>query len=655
MKHDKKPSIRRVWKDDRGVVAILVAAGIFAFVGFGALVVDLAYLFNAKFALQAATNAAALAGAQDIGTGGTPLTTAKNYSAYTGDMNALSNITVASPTVSITCLSGWGIACSTNQTPATSANIIEVTQTATVPVFFANLFHAPPWSISATAVASPKGGAVGPFNVAFIQDTTGSMGSLSGGTTAKACAGFSSAVDCATAGIQTLLKELWPCAPGTCGTSTPTPFDEVALFVFPPVTNAGQAAVDIGCTAPVTATYYSGVANTASAATTTSTLSLTTTMSNADPLPSGDDPAFNTGSPWAVVTDAGTPTSANTTSGKTLTFPTGVITAKVTPGLTVQDMTNPSAISSGTTVSGTTGTTVTLSKNVVATVNKLDLITFGTSIPAGTGSWPWWGTGTTMSSVTLPTTAVMSASPTGADILKGDTIITAPLYQIVGFGYDFGTSDPATTLNASSNIVKVTKPGCLGTPGGLGTYYADAIGAAQSALVAVQTARIASGQPGGQNVIILLSDGAAGSNFPPSSGKDQMGPLESVNYTQQCHAAITAAQNAAAAGKTVAAAGTWVFAIYFDDGSNTCSDTTSITACSAMQKIANTPIPTAPYYFNDPTKFFSTDGGSGTCPSTANPNYSTVANIFGGGIGGALTNARLIPAACVSASPPAGC
>lgn len=217
MKHDKKPSIRRVWKDDRGVVAILVAAGIFAFVGFGALVVDLAYLFNAKFALQAATNAAALAGAQDIGTGGTPLTTAKNYSAYTGDMNALSNITVASPTVSITCLSGWGIACSTNQTPATSANIIEVTQTATVPVFFANLFHAPPWSISATAVASPKGGAVGPFNVAFIQDTTGSMGSLSGGTTAKACAGFSSAVDCATAGIQTLLKSSGPVPRGPAG------------------------------------------------------------------------------------------------------------------------------------------------------------------------------------------------------------------------------------------------------------------------------------------------------------------------------------------------------------------------------------------------------------------------------------------------------
>ena len=601
MKQDQEPSLRQVWKDRRGVVAILAALGIFAFVGFGAIVVDVAYVIDAHFALQAATNAAALAGAQDIGSGGTPLTTAKNYSAYTGDMNAISNITVAAPTVSITCLSGWGIACSTNQTPATSANIIEVTETATVPVFFANLFHAPPWSISATAVASAKGGAVGPFNVAFILDTTASMASLSGGTTGSACAGFSSAVDCAADGIQTLLKELWPCVQGTCGASTPTPFDEVALFVFPPVTNAGQATADIGCTSPIippqlptTAPWsssggagYSGVVNTASTATTTSTLSLATSMTAAT--------AFNTGSPWAVVTDAGTPTNAATPkTSKTLTFPKNVATTKITPGMTIQDITTPSAIAPGTTVtsvtpSSTGNSTVIMSAFATGSgVASGDWIAFGTSIPAGTGSWPWWGTGTTISSVTLPTTAVMSASPTGADILNGDTIITAPLYQIVGFGDDFGTSDPATTLNTSSNIVKVTKPGCLKAPGGLGTYYADAIGAAQSALVAEQTARKNAGQPAGTNVIILLSDGAA------SSSSAQMGPLESANINSECHAAITAAQNAAAAGKTVAAAGTWVFAIYFDDGSNTCSDTTSITSCSAMQQIANTPIPTVP-------------------------------------------------------------
>ena len=93
----------------------------------------------------------------------------------------------------------------------------------------------------------------------------------------------------------------------SCGGATPV--DRVALFTFPPVTNAAQATADIGCTNPQIATYYSGVANTTSAATPTSskTLSLATAMTAKT--------AFNTGSPWAVVSDAGTPTSAPTTSG----------------------------------------------------------------------------------------------------------------------------------------------------------------------------------------------------------------------------------------------------------------------------------------------------------------------------------------------------
>ena len=181
--------------------------------------------------------------------------------------------------------------------------------------------------------------------------------------------------------------------------------------------------------------------------------------------------------------------------------------AQITAGMTIRDTTNPSAIPSGTTVlsNSTGGNSVTMSNSATGSgVASNDLITFGTSIPAGTGSWPWWGTGTTISSVTLPTTAVMSASPnsspTGPGILKGDNIIAAPLYQIVGFANDYRTSDTAS-LNTSSNIVKITGSGCLKTPGGLGTYYADAITAAQNALVAEQAARVAAGGQGGTNVI----------------------------------------------------------------------------------------------------------------------------------------------------------
>jgi Flp pilus assembly protein TadG len=626
MSQDGISFFRRVLRNESGAVAILAAVALPVLTGVAALSVDAAYVFSAQRALQASTNAAALAGAQVIGTGGTAVTAATTYSA-TGSLNGNANLTSVTVTATLRCYTSVGLACSTNQTPSCAAasancagtngaNGIQVVQTAQVPTFFARILGINTVNISATASASMRGGVPTPLNVAIIIDTTGSMGGAPTGPAATACSGYGTAIACAADGAQILLGELWP---WQAGATSGTPVDEAALFVFPPVTNAAQATADISCTSPQIATSYSGVSNTTSAATTTSTLALKTSMTAAT--------EFNTGSPWAVVTDAGTPTIAKTTAGKTLTFPSGVITAAVT-GLTVQDTTKPSAIPSGTTVSSITGsTTVILSNSVAATVNSGDLITFGTSIPAGTGSWPWWGTGTTISSVTLSTTAKISTAPTGPGILQGDTIIAAPLYQIVGFANDYRTSDTAS-LNTSSNIVKITGSGCLKTPGGLGTYYADAISAAQNALVTEQAARVAAGGQGGTNVIVLLSDGSA------TATSAQMGPLKSAS--NECAAAVTAAQAAAAAG-------TEVYAVYYDDNgtSSTCStDTGSYAgaapngACYTLQQLASAP------YVNDPAKFYSTDGTASPCPSKN--NYSTIRTIFQN-IATSLETARLIP------------
>ena len=179
-------------------------------------------------------------------------------------------------------------------------------------------------------------------------------------------------------------------------------------------------------------------------------------------------------------------------------------------------------------------------------------------------------------------------------------------------------------------------------PGGLGTFYADAITAAQTALIAEQNARIAAGQAGGTNVIVLLSDGAA------TSSSQQMGPLKTAQVNQECHVAITAAQAAATAG-------TWVYSIYYDDSSPDCSDTAGITllfwstnpsegtSCATMQLIANIPIATSPFYQNDPTNNSTTDGtakSAGTCPSL-NPAASLTA-IFQS-VGSSLATTHLLP------------
>lgn len=111
-------------------------------------------------------------------------------------------------------------------------------------------------------------------------------------------------------------------------------------------------------------------------------------------------------------------------------------------------------------------------------------------------------------------------------------------------------SDTAATLSASSNMVKAAGgvSGCPGAiaKGGLGTYYAGAITAAQSVLTA-------NARPGATNVIVLVSDGEASST--------KMGSLPAKN---QCQQAVTAAQNAAKARN-------WVYSVGYGAGtSGTC-------------------------------------------------------------------------------------
>jgi Flp pilus assembly protein TadG len=654
MTRDANSLFRRLQRDERGAVAVIVAAAIIVLVGFGALVVDVSYFFYAQRIVQATANAAALAGAQGIGNGGTPLTTATTYSAVASNKNAVSNLTVAMKTgyPQLYCASTWatnaGVACSTNQTPscATSmagcvgtsgANLIVVSETANAPTFFGRIFGINSITVAATATASAAGNAPTPNNVAVVLDTTASMGSAppAGSSAAAACGRGVTAIQCATSGVQTLLGELWPWQAGA--TSGPS-VDQVALFTYPPVTNAGQATTDIGCTNPVIATSYSGVQGIGNAST-SSTVNLLPQTASVTASISGTLMTVTTASSGGVAVGSavsGTGVSAGTT---VTAFGTGIGAAgtyTVSKSQTVASRTL--------TITNSTWGMQTSSTNM-STANAFNtgswaLATDSTRavITSGTGNWPWWGTGTTVSSVSTspaPGSVTLSAAPTGTGVHAGDSIIVAPLYEITSFANDYRTSDTSTSLNASSNIVKVTTSGCLGTPGGLGTYYADAISAAQSALAAANAARVAAGQAGGQNVIIILSDGAA------SSSSTQMGSLLSTQSTQQCGAAVVAAQNAAKAG-------TWVYSVYYDDGSTTCNDTTKTTglpstitsSCTAMQDIANSPGTTAGTSVQDPARFYSTDGTTSGCKSI-HP-YTTIAQIFQQ-IASSLTAVRLVP------------
>jgi hypothetical protein len=196
----------------------------------------------------------------------------------------------------------------------------------------------------------------------------------------------------------------------------------------------------------------------------------------------------------------------------------------------------------------------------------------------------------------------------------------SPVYQIIPFSTDYKTSDTATSLNTSSNLVRALQGGPSGCQqgldalGGYGTYYAGVIAAAQTALTT-------NGRTGVQKVIILLSDGganASASNVPTGMANNQ------------CHEAITAAAAATAAG-------TWVYSAAYGSSTatgsqSTCTtDSPSISACATMQGIAS-----------KPSMFFiDTSGGSSSCTSTINGSTTDLVGLFTN-LGTSLTTPRLL-------------
>jgi hypothetical protein len=128
------------------------------------------------------------------------------------------------------------------------------------------------------------------------------------------------------------------------------------------------------------------------------------------------------------------------------------------------------------------------------------------------------------------------------------TYLTLPEYEVLPLSSDFRSSDTSTTLSTTSNLSLMAgvKSGTgMQAVGGVGTYYAGAIQMAQSYLASQSGSR-----PNSQNVIVVLSDGdanASSTNMPNASKTSGTYP----SSIDQCHQAITAANNAKTAGTEV--------------------------------------------------------------------------------------------------------
>ncbi len=236
MKMHKVSLLRRLLKDTCGQSAPMLAVSMIAIIGVAGITVDLGHAYVARQQLQTSTNVAALAGATAM-----PDTTAATaqviaYSAQTGQKSATPNLTnvVITPTFQCltTLISNMGLGCATSTgTQTGSFNVLKVTQTAKVPLWFGGMFHVPAFNIGATATAAMAGGQNTPWNIAIVIDTTQSMTSSDGGLQ---CSGTRET--CAMLGVQALMNLMYPCAAGaTCTGTGISPVDSVSLFVFPSV------------------------------------------------------------------------------------------------------------------------------------------------------------------------------------------------------------------------------------------------------------------------------------------------------------------------------------------------------------------------------------------------------------------------------------
>jgi hypothetical protein len=217
-----------------------------------------------------------------------------------------------------------------------------------------------------------------------------------------------------------------------------------------------------------------------------------------------------------------------------------------------------------------------------------------------------------------------------------------PEYLINGFGTDYRLSDTAG-LNSSSDIVKSTDAGAGGcgiqTPGGMNTFYAGVIVAAQQYLMVNHTSGI-------QDIMIMLSDGNANASGSTgdSGGSHMAGSVKQTvsltgmsgnlwQGTNDCAQAVAAA-DWAKGYKESDGTYTEIYSISYNSANVQCSnDTTSITDCQTMQDIGSAP--SSQYFFSVPIKTGGTTC-SGAVPITYLDQVFTT-------ILGDLLSSRLIP------------
>ena len=215
--------------DEEGQTIVIAVFFMIVLLGFCALTLDIGHAYLTKRRLQAATDAAALAGAQAL----PDVTQASALASAYGPSGA--NVPGDGRAVHM----DFTTKCLASVPGCSPANAVVVRATAEVPMVFGGLFGVSNLTVHATATAcSPCGEK--PLDVMLVLDRTGSMCTDSNGNPDPACTDLNNARE----GMKTFLELLDPS------------IDHVGLAVLPPPTSIATR-----CAKPPDSTSYDSTAS----------------------------------------------------------------------------------------------------------------------------------------------------------------------------------------------------------------------------------------------------------------------------------------------------------------------------------------------------------------------------------------------------------
>jgi Flp pilus assembly protein TadG len=225
---------QRLITDERGQVLPWLVLGMTMMVGATGMSIDVGHAYVVHAQLQNDANAAALAAAGEVYVSQSQTvnstTEADLYSGSSGDENADSHLGTVNTSVSSVCLNSLqptGVTCTTGS----PANAIKVKESTSVPTYLLGVLGISSIPVVANATAT-MGGIAQPWNVAVIEDATGSMSAAD-----TNCGGISE-FQCALNGIQELLSSTNPCPAGKSSCTTAQANVRVSLWTFPNIITA---------------------------------------------------------------------------------------------------------------------------------------------------------------------------------------------------------------------------------------------------------------------------------------------------------------------------------------------------------------------------------------------------------------------------------